>query len=64
VGLGFPDGVPSWGTALTEAATVSAMSRAPWTLTPAIAIFLVVVVTNVLLEPARGVGASNDGRSG
>lgn len=53
VGLGFPDGVPSWGTALGDAATISAMTRAPWTLAPALAIFLVVLVTNVLLEPAR-----------
>ncbi len=64
VGLGFPDGVPSWGTALTEAATVSAMSRAPWTLAPAVAIFLVVLATNVLLEPARGDEGSMVARSG
>lgn len=64
VGLGFPDGVPSWGTALSEAATVTSMSRAPWTLTPAIAIFFVVLVTNVLLEPARGGGESDLARSG
>jgi peptide/nickel transport system permease protein len=53
VGLGFPDGVPSWGTALTDAATVSAITRAPWTLAPAVAIFAVVLVTNLLLDPAR-----------
>jgi len=53
VGLGFPDAVPSWGTALTEAATLTSMTRAPWTLAPAFAMFLVVLVTNVLLEPAR-----------
>ena len=51
VGLGFPDDVPSWGTALSDAATVSALTRAPWTLAPAGAIFLVVLLTNVLLEP-------------
>ncbi len=64
VGLGFPDGVPSWGTALSEAATVTSMTRAPWTLSPAIAIFLVVLATNVLLEPARGGEASDLARSG
>lgn len=64
VGLGFPDGVPSWGTALSEAATVGAMTRAPWTLVPAVAIFLVVLATNVLLEPARGAEASDAARSG
>jgi peptide/nickel transport system permease protein len=50
VGLGFPDGVPSWGTALSDAANVAALSRAPWMLAPAVAIFVVVLATNVLLE--------------
>jgi peptide/nickel transport system permease protein len=54
VGLGFPDDVPSWGTALSESANVGAMLRAPWTLAPAVAIFLVVLTTNVLLEPVEG----------
>lgn len=52
VGLGFPDSVPSWGTALSESANVGAMTRAPWTLAPAAAIFLVVLATNLLLEPS------------
>ncbi|MEZ5418297.1 MAG: ABC transporter permease [Vicinamibacterales bacterium] len=52
VGLGFPDEVPSWGTALSAAANVGAMTRAPWTLAPAVAIFLVVLATNLLLESA------------
>ena len=64
VGLGFPDGVPSWGTALSEAATISAMTRAPWTLAPALAMFLVVLVTNVLLEPARERHTPDAARSG
>lgn len=51
VGLGFPDDVPSWGTALTAAANIGAMTRAPWTLAPAAAMFLVVLVTNILLDP-------------
>ncbi|MEZ5290759.1 MAG: ABC transporter permease [Vicinamibacterales bacterium] len=49
VGLGFPETIPSWGTALSEAANVSALARAPWMLAPALAIFLVVLATNVLL---------------
>jgi peptide/nickel transport system permease protein len=53
VGLGFPDGVPSWGRALANAAQVSSLTRAPWTLAPAVAIFAVVLVTNLLLDPAR-----------
>ena len=64
IGLGFPDGVPSWGTALSDAANVSAMTRAPWTLAPAGAVFLVVLVTNVLLEPARHDAVADLGRSG
>jgi peptide/nickel transport system permease protein len=64
VGLGFPDGVPSWGTALSDAATLSAMTRAPWTLAPALAMFLVVLVTNVLLEPARERHTPDAARSG
>jgi peptide/nickel transport system permease protein len=64
VGLGFPDGVPSWGTALAEAATLTSMTRAPWTLAPAVAIFVVVLATNVLLEPARGDLRSEVARSG
>lgn len=64
VGLGFPDGVPSWGTALSDAATISAMTRAPWTLAPAVAMFLVVLVTNVLLEPARERHTPDATRSG
>jgi peptide/nickel transport system permease protein len=64
IGLGFPDGVPSWGTALSDAATVSAMTRAPWTLAPAAAVFLVVLVTNVLLEPSRHDAVADVSRSG
>lgn len=57
VGLGFPDDVPSWGTALSEAANVSALTRAPWLLAPAAAIFLVVLATNALLSDGRRVDA-------
>ena len=64
IGLGFPDGVPSWGTALSEASNVGAMTRAPWTLAPAGAVFLVVLVTNVLLEPSRHDAVADVSRSG
>jgi peptide/nickel transport system permease protein len=50
VGLGFPESLPSWGTMLGEAANVGALSRFPWTLAPAAAIFLVVLATNLVLE--------------
>ena len=55
VGLGFPDEVATWGTMLIEAANVGALSRFPWTLAPAAAIFAVVLVTNIAL-------ADNDGK--
>jgi peptide/nickel transport system permease protein len=63
VGLGFPDGVPSWGTALARAANLSGMTRAPWTLAPAGAIFLVVLATNVLLQPTNAEGIADAARS-
>lgn len=50
VGLGFPDDVPSWGTSLSAAANISALTRAPWLLAPAAAIFAVALATNLLLE--------------
>jgi peptide/nickel transport system permease protein len=50
VGLGFPERIPTWGTMLTEAANVNTITRFPWTLTPALAIFLVVLVTNAALH--------------
>ena len=64
VGLGFPDGVPSWGTALTDAANIAAITRAPWTLAPAGAIFAVVLVTNLILDPAREDGTAGAARVG
>jgi ABC-type dipeptide/oligopeptide/nickel transport system permease subunit len=49
VGLGFPDRVPTWGTMLHET-DVNELSRFPWTLTPALAIFLVTLATNLALQ--------------
>ena len=50
VGLGFPDTSPSWGTMLAEAANVNFMTRFPWMLVPAVAIFLVVLAANTVLQ--------------
>ena len=43
VGLGFPQRIPTWGTMLRDAATVSMLTRFPWLLAPAVAIFAVVL---------------------
>jgi peptide/nickel transport system permease protein len=50
VGLGFPEHLATWGTMLMDAANVSSISQFPWTLTPALAIFLVVLSANVILR--------------
>jgi peptide/nickel transport system permease protein len=57
MGLGFPTDVPTWGTMLTEAANLSSMTRFPWTLAPAAAIFLVTLAANVFVRE-DGTGAS------
>jgi peptide/nickel transport system permease protein len=48
VGLGFPDPVASWGQMLHEASNVRAVVDFPWLLSPAAAIFLVVLALNLL----------------
>jgi len=48
IGLGFPDPIASWGTMLAGAANYNAVARFPWTLTPAVAIFAIVLATNVV----------------
>jgi peptide/nickel transport system permease protein len=53
VGLGFPESVPTWGTMLVESADITAMTRFPWTLAPAVAIFLVVLSANVILRSGK-----------
>ncbi len=53
VGLGFPSGYPTWGTMLREA-DINELSRFPWTLAPAGAIFLVTLVTNLMLQSRDG----------
>ena len=51
VGLGFPDPVASWGTMLAGAGNYNAIARFPWTLAPAIAIFAIVLATNLIASP-------------
>ena len=53
IGLGFPDPVASWGTMLAGAGNYNAVARFPWTLAPAVAIFFVVLVTNLLIVARR-----------
>ncbi len=50
VGLGFPDPIASWGAMLHEASSVRALADFPWLLAPALAIFLVVLGLNLLLQ--------------
>lgn len=49
VGLGFPPDVPSWGTMLQEASSIRAIGDFPWLLSPAAAIFVVVLALNMAL---------------
>ncbi len=48
LGLGFLEPTPSWGAMLRDAASLSAMQRAPWLLTPALALFVVVFLVQRL----------------
>lgn len=50
VGLGFPDPVASWGTMLHEGASIRAFADFPWLLSPALAMFLVVLALNLVLQ--------------
>jgi len=57
VGLGFPDPIASWGTMLHDAsANVRVFAEFPWLLSPAAAIFLVVLGLNLALEGQRTSG--------
>jgi peptide/nickel transport system permease protein len=51
VGLGFPDEVASWGTMLHDASTnIRVFADFPWLLSPAAAMFLVVLGLNLVLQ--------------
>jgi peptide/nickel transport system permease protein len=53
VGLGFPEPVASWGTMLHDAANIRTFADFPWLLSPAAAIFLVVLGLNLVSERRR-----------
>lgn len=53
IGLGFPDPVASWGTMLAEAGNYNAVARFPWTLAPAVAIFAIVLATNIVADDRK-----------
>ena len=55
VGLGFPDPVASWGTMLHDASTIRAFADFPWLLSPAAAMFLVVLGLNLVMQDRRSV---------
>jgi peptide/nickel transport system permease protein len=57
VGLGFPEHVATWGTMLIDAGNINSMTRFPWTLAPAAAIFLVVLAANVMVSGRAEVAA-------
>ena len=50
VGLGFPDTVASWGVMLHDASNVTALAQFPWLLSPAVAIFVVVLAINLVVQ--------------
>ena len=50
IGLGFPDGVATWGTMLRDASNVQVFADFPWLLSPAVAMFLVVFGLNLALQ--------------
>ena len=53
VGLGFPEPSVSWGVMLQDAANVAALADAPWTLSPAVAIFVVSLAVNLVVHGQR-----------
>ena len=50
VGLGFPDTIATWGTMLQDASNVATLGDAPWLLAPALAIFVVVLGVNLVVQ--------------
>lgn len=54
VGLGFPDPIASWGTMLHDASSnIRVFADFPWLLSPAAAMFLVVLGVNLVLQNRR-----------
>jgi peptide/nickel transport system permease protein len=60
VGLGFPDPVASWGTMLQDARTIRAFTDFPWLLSPAAAMFLLVLGLNLVVQHAGVAPVYND----
>jgi peptide/nickel transport system permease protein len=56
VGLGFPEPIVSWGTMLQEATTARVFTDFPWLLSPAAAMFVVVLAFNLMTQRGRSVG--------
>ena len=54
VGLGFPGPAPSWGVMLQDAGAGRTLADAPWLLSPAVAIALTVLGTNLLARGREG----------
>lgn len=50
IGLGFPDPIASWGTMLHDASNVRVFVDFPWLLSPAVAMFAVVLGLNLALQ--------------
>jgi peptide/nickel transport system permease protein len=60
VGLGFPDPVASWGTMMKEARTIRAFTDFTWLLSPAAAMFLLVLGLNLVVQHAGVAPVYND----
>jgi peptide/nickel transport system permease protein len=61
VGLGFPDPVASWGTMLHDASSnIRVFADFPWLLSPAAAMFLVVLGVNLVLQNGRPEGLHHE----
>ncbi len=60
VGLGFPDPVASWGTMLHDASSIRAFADFPWLLSPAAAMFLLVLGLNLVVQRAGVAPVYND----
>jgi peptide/nickel transport system permease protein len=63
IGLGFPMETATWGTMLQDAQNVAMLGDAPWTLAPALAIFLVVLGANIGVR-GQGSGIRDQGSVG
>jgi peptide/nickel transport system permease protein len=60
VGLGFPDPVASWGTMLHDASSIRAFADFPWLLSPAAAMFLLVLGLNLVVQRGGVAPVYND----